>query len=272
MNLSKTAFEPRKRISNILFSTYRILLYQDKNGPEIANYLSQFSFSVELVNKTNMLLRASDVSFIKSYDIIITDYNEKPGDISILEKIRNISPDIPLILLASEIADDPAMNTNITISAFRAGADEVILKPFNIEVFIYRLRSIIRRCRPVLSKLELEYEIGESHYNTVSGIITYANGTSHLFTKSECIVFNILCAYVNKPVSKDMIASELWGMSTRLIESDTSNTRASNFFNRTRVIDVYLTNIRKALSPDPCLELKSQRIGSITLIDSSRLQ
>ena len=156
MNLDKYRANPSESIGAVFFTNYRILLYQAKGGEGLAEYINMFGFYVDLVTDSKaMQAKISRLEYLRAYDLVVLDYLDgKPGDISLISKIRLINADTPIVLLADDI-DNPNDNMVLRIDAFREGADDVILRPFNIEEFIYRIRSILRRCKPVLSKIKI---------------------------------------------------------------------------------------------------------------------
>lgn len=128
--------------------------------------------------------------------------------------------DIPIILLTAK-----DKNTDM-VRGLKVGADDYIVKPFNGDVLIARVETILRRCNPdsVNGKL---LSIGQIAVHIEKRKI-FINGSEIFLTPSE---FNILLELMRakeKPVDRKMLSVE---------NSDSCN----------RVIDAHITSIRKKL-------------------------
>lgn len=248
MNLDKFRANPSKSIGSVFFTNYRILLYQTKNGEDLAEYINMFGFYVDLVTDIkSLMIKISKIEYMRAYDILILDYkNGVPGDISLISHVRSINADTPILLLADSL-NDSNNNMVLKIDSFREGADDVVLRPFNIEEFIYRIRAILRRCKPVLSKIKLEYSIGSMLFNTDTYLLTYADGTSVKLRPAEGKVLSIMCAYMERPVPKAIMLYELYGS-----EDSASAARKQGF-------SVVISTLRAKFKPDPSIEIKVTR-------------
>lgn len=60
-----------------------------------------------------------------------------PG-LDLINKIRDDS-DIPIVVLSNE------RNIDAMVSAFDAGANDYVTKPYNEQIFLARLKALIRR-------------------------------------------------------------------------------------------------------------------------------
>lgn len=248
MNLDKYRASPSESIGAVFFTNYRILLYQAKGGEDLAEYINMFGFYVDLITDIKqMAAKISKVEYLRAYDLVVIDYyNGKPGDISLISKIRLINADTPIVLLADDV-ENPNDNMVLRIDAFREGADDVILRPFNIEEFIYRIRAILRRCKPVLSKIKLEYSIGSMLFNTDTYLLTYDDGTSVKLRPAEGKILSILCTYMDRPVPRAIMLYELYG------SEDTTNMARKHSFSAT------ISMLKNKLKPDPSIIIKATR-------------
>ena len=248
MNLDKYRANPSESIGAVFFTNYRILLYQAKGGEDLAEYINMFGFYVDLITDIKqMWVKISKVEYLRAYDLVVLDYKDgKPGDISLISQIRAVNADTPIVLLADDI-ENPNDNMVLRIDAFREGADDVILRPFNIEEFIYRLRAILRRCKPVLSKIKLEYSIGTLLFNTDTYVLTYNDGTEVKLRPAEGKILSILCAYMDRPVPRAIMLYELYGS-----EDTTSASRKQSF-------SAAISSLKNKLKPDPNIIIKATR-------------
>lgn len=248
MNLDKFRANPSESIGAVFFTNYRILLYQTKNGEDLADYIGLFGFYVDLVTDIkSLMIKISKIEYIRAYDMLIFDYkNGIPGDISLLQHVRNINADTPILLLADSLKDSNN-DMVLRIDSFREGADDVILRPFNIEEFIYRIRAVLRRCKPVLSKIKLEYQIGSMLFNTDTYLLTYSDGTLIKLRPSEGKILSIMCAYMDRPIPRSIMLYELYG------SEDTSSVSRKQSFSTT------LSVLKNRFKPDPQVEIRVTR-------------
>lgn len=76
----------------------------------------------------------------EKYDLIILDLGlPKKSGMSVLEDIRNDGNDIPVLILTAKDS------TSDKVRGLDAGADDYLLKPFELEELEARLRSLVRR-------------------------------------------------------------------------------------------------------------------------------
>lgn len=118
----------------------KLLLVEDTLtlGKNIARYLELKDFSVIHV------LSAEDGEELletqKDISLILLDIH-LPGisGIELLEKLRSAGNQIPVIFLTSKDSDEDM------IAGLKLGADDYVSKPFDYEVLIARIQSVLRR-------------------------------------------------------------------------------------------------------------------------------
>ncbi len=116
-------------------------------------------------------------------------------------EIRKIA-NVPIIFLSS--ASD---NMNI-VMAINMGADDFIAKPFDWDVLIAKLHSLLRRTYDFgLSPKALEHR--GALLNTDDGTLTY-NGEKIALTKNEYLILYRLMKNKGKAVSRETLMKALW--------------------------------------------------------------
>lgn len=75
-----------------------------------------------------------------SYDLVITDIilPNKNG-IEVCKEIRTLKPDMPLMMLTA------LGTTDDKVEGFDAGADDYLVKPFEMRELLVRIRSLLKR-------------------------------------------------------------------------------------------------------------------------------
>jgi OmpR family two-component system bacitracin resistance response regulator BceR len=117
-------------------------------------------------------------------------------------EIRNVSK-VPIIFLSSR---DHPMDM---IMAMNIGADDYVQKPFNMEVLLAKIKSLLRR---VYSYEEAAIDILEWNQAVIdlkSGEIKKDDLTLNL-TRNECFILSVLVNASNTIVSRQQLMKLLW--------------------------------------------------------------
>ena len=158
------------------------------------------------------------------HDIVLLDIMLPVLDgLEVLTHLRKRTT-VPVIMLTARSADDDR------ISGLEAGADDYILKPFNPNELLARVRAVLRRSRRV-STSGLVLELGEFRLNSETREAS-KNGVPIELTLSEFDIFEALMKSEGRPVSRDDLAAVLYGRESTPME---------------RAIDVHISNLRKKL-------------------------
>ena len=144
----------------------RVLVVEDDLdvARQVANTLRQARFVVDLVHDGKEGLFLGDT---ESYDAVILDLGLPQLDgLSVLRQWRQAGRDMPvLILTARDTWREKVMG-------LRAGADDYLAKPFELEEMLARIEALIRRssgrASPVLEFGPLILDVGSSRL-TVTG-------------------------------------------------------------------------------------------------------
>lgn len=154
---------------------------------------------------------------------------------SLAEEIRNIDVDVPLFFLtAKNMKDD-------ILTGYRLGADDYILKPFDSEILLHKIKAIIKRNSEASEKQNenFEYKIGKFDFNSKLRELKI-NGEIHVLSPKENDLLRMLCDNINDLLPRDQALKKIWG-------SDT-------YFNG-RSMDVYIAKLRKFLKDDEDVEI-----------------
>jgi two-component system OmpR family response regulator len=140
---------------------------------------------------------------VESADLAIIDVN-LPGlsGFEIVRHIRSVGQTIPVLMLTArgELTDK--------IEGLDAGADDYLLKPFEMAELAARIRALARR-RPHLQKGSVQ--IGALRFDRAARQLFGPQGAIDL-PRRELALFECLLDHSGRIVSKDRIADTLYGV------------------------------------------------------------
>ncbi|MCW8921961.1 MAG: response regulator, partial [Sedimenticola sp.] len=117
----------------------RVLLVEDDHllGDGLSAGLMQMGYTVDWIMDG---IKAEDALQDKTLDLLILDISLPGQDgLSLLRKIRQQGNNIPVLLLTARDG------LNDRIIGLDSGADDYLIKPFDLEELAARLRAITRR-------------------------------------------------------------------------------------------------------------------------------
>ncbi|BAZ44011.1 two component transcriptional regulator, winged helix family protein [Chondrocystis sp. NIES-4102] len=135
------------------------------------------------------------------YDLIILDVMlPKLNGINLCQKLRTTGSMIPVLMLtAKDLSSDRVMGLD-------AGADDYVVKPFDLPELLARIRALLRRGNVHLLPI---IEWGDLHLDSSSCQVTYQGQPVHL-TPKEYGLLDLLLRQQGKLVSRDTIIDRLW--------------------------------------------------------------
>ncbi len=119
------------------------------------------------------------------------------------------------------------------ITGLKMGADDYLVKPFNLEELLLRIAILINR--PKQSAEITDYSFGDNSINFKTYQVI-AQGKTLTLSKRELALLRFLITKQNEVVSRDEILDEIWGKDN---------------FPTSRTIDNYILNFRKYFEPKP---------------------
>ncbi|AJH13334.1 response regulator transcription factor [Myroides profundi] len=184
----------------------------------------------------------------KPYALIITDVIlPKVNGIDLCKEIKATLPHIPIIMLTA------LGTTDDKVEGFDAGADDYLVKPFELRELYVRIRALLKRFEHIqstdahlLKYADLELDLNEKVFKR--------NGQEIHLTPKE---FNLLQYMMENPervLSRTEISEKVW---------DTHFDTGTNF------IDVYINYLRKKIEIDPSKKVIHTKSGMGFILKSN---
>ncbi|GAA0103790.1 response regulator transcription factor [Paraclostridium sordellii] len=138
-------------------------------------------------------------------DLILLDINLPQDDgFKICTEVRSFSK-VPIIFITSR-------NTNIDeLMAITLGGDDFITKPYNTQILLARINSILKRAYPDDKNMDV-VEHNDLKLNILSSTIEH-NGNVCELTKNELKILHYMLMNKGKIVSRVDIMEHLWDSS-----------------------------------------------------------
>lgn len=159
------------------------------------------------------------------YDAIILDWMlPKLNGIELLRRLRRDKKTPVLLLTAKDAVSD-------RVAGLDQGADDFLVKPFNLSELLARVRALIRRSTGNASNLIV---IGSIEINLASKTVMDSGNAIEL-TAREYAMLELLAVHAGKLVSRTMIYNHIF---------DEQDDTLSN------LVDVHISHLRKKLGRD----------------------
>ena len=178
----------------------KIIIIEDteKIREELKTFLIRYGY--EAVAPTNFENIIQD-TLKEEPDLILLDINLPITDgYYICREIRKTS-DVPIIVVTSRDNEmDELMSMNL-------GADDFITKPYNTQILLARIESILRRVHGSNARETIVYN--DLKLNLSNGSVMYNDRTAEL-TKNELKILSCLIKNKGKIVSRDDLMDFMW--------------------------------------------------------------
>ncbi len=160
------------------------------------------------------------------YDLIITDIIlPKMDGIDLCKLIRQTKPNMPIIMLTA------LGTTDDKIEGFDAGADDYLVKPFEMRELMARIRALLNRRANSNNNASVILNYDDLEMNLHSKMVKRGNQDISL-TPKEFKLLEYMLQNPERVLSRTEIAEKVW---------DTHFDTGTNF------IDVYINYLRKKI-------------------------
>jgi DNA-binding response OmpR family regulator len=160
----------------------------------------------------------------EDYDCILLDWMlpDKSG-VAVLRELRKQGVEAPVIMLTARSMPDEV------VTGLNAGADDYIVKPFEAEILLARVRAAIRRKTKTLEATKIM--LGSLVMDGSSREVRVGEQVLQL-TPKEYALLEYLLHHKNQTVSRETLIDHVW------------DDRVNLFSNS---VDVYIAHLRKKL-------------------------
>lgn len=209
----------------------RVLLAEDDLmiGEIFSEALTEEAYTVDWVKDGSQALLALKTT---EYDIILLDLGlPKVDGMNVLHTLRGAKIDTPvLILTARDAVDD-------RIRGLDGGADDYVIKPFELGEVLARMRSLIRRHQ---GKADNLLTVGKLSLDIAKKRVSL-DGDALDLTAKEYMLLTVFMTHADKVLSKSELEDKLygWGME---VESNAVEFLIYNL--RKKIGSSYIKNMR----------------------------
>jgi two-component system, OmpR family, response regulator QseB len=180
----------------------KILLVEDHPAMSeiVADYLRHRGFAIDVVRRADEALAASRVT---RYDAVILDLGLPDADgMHVLNELRRRSAaKIPAIIVSARDGLEDR------VDGLNSGADDYIVKPFELTELEARLRAVLRRPGP---RLHAIYHYGDLDFDPSRQSAAAGNRALDL-TRLEALALQELVRAAGQAVVKDTLEDRLYG-------------------------------------------------------------
>lgn len=201
----------------------KIVIIEDSEviREELRSFLSKYGYDVVLALDFDNIL--DEIRRLNG-DLILLDVNLPVFDgYYICREVRKES-DVPIIIVTSRDSElDELMSMNL-------GADDFVTKPYNTQILLARIESVLRRATSKIENSDL-LDYKGMILNLSNGTVNY-QGESLEITKNELKILSYLMKNKGNIVSREDLMTYLWN---------------SDFFVDDNTLSVNVTRLRKKL-------------------------
>lgn len=186
------------------------------------------------IDTVGTIADGEQLSALGMYDLIILDVNLPDGSgFDLLKRLRQARNSVPVLVLTARLAVDDK------ISALDIGADDYMVKPFDLGELEARVRAIVRRKSGANQSL---LEAGNLSFDMVERR-TLVNGEERELTRREQMLLEIFLTNRGRVLEKEDLLVRLFGLNGE------SNPNA---------VEVYIGRVRRKIEGSD-LEIRTLR-------------
>lgn len=207
--------------------TARILVVEDEAGLRMAivDRLAAEGYAAHAAaDGEEGLARASGEAF----DLVILDVMlPRRNGLDVCRDLRQRGIDTPILMLTAR------GETTDKVVGLKLGADDYVVKPFEMAELLARVEAMLRRRAPRAPADAQTYAFGDVHVDFRRAVVTRAGAPVDL-SALELRILRYFIAHRDEAISRDRLLDEVWGYDA------TPNTRT---------VDVHIAWLRQKLEP-----------------------
>jgi len=209
---------------------FKVLVVEDEKelNRTMCSFLNRCGYEAVGALSAN---EAYDEMYGQIFDLIISDIMMPEIDgYEFAKTVRELNQEIPILFVTAR--DDFESKRK----GFRAGIDDYMVKPIDLEELVLRIEALLRRSKIASSKkLEIGSLVMDADEHTA-----YVNEEEINLTVREFNLLYKLLSYPKKTFTRSQLMDEFWDMDS---------------VSGPRVVDVYMTKIRDKFSECDSFEI-----------------
>ena len=209
----------------------RVLVVEDEEriAEFVRNGLTEHGYAVDVARDGGEALDWADIA---DFDVIVLDVMLPVRDgVDVCRTLRARGLRTPILMLTARDAVDDR------ILGLDAGADDYLVKPFELRELLARLRALARRHTNQLVDSNT-LQVADLTMNTRTRRVMRGDILIHL-TNKEYVVLECLMREPERVLTRTEIAESVWNY---------------DVYNQSNVVDVYIRNLRRKI--DDLFDLK----------------
>jgi two-component system, OmpR family, response regulator TrcR len=221
---------------------HKILLVEDEAdlGNVVKQYLELMDFDVDWQQNGRTALDVFEKT-PEAYHILLIDVN-LPGlnGFELAEQVVKVNHHVPFLFLTARGEKTDRLN------GLKIGADDYVVKPFDVDELVLRIRNIIKRKQPVVNTEHPQQQgvlsIGTNQLFVDSLKLITESGEEIILTPRECDLLVLFFHNVNRVIKREEILNKVWG---------------SNDYFVGRSLDVFISRFRKYFQHNSNISIKN---------------
>lgn len=191
----------------------------------------------EVINATDGV-NAFELFTKETFDICLFDVMlPKMDGFDLAHKVRNVNKEIPILFITAKTLPEDR------IKGLLMGADDYIVKPYNMDELVLRIKVFLKRKKIIEPKGEnKEIRIGKAVFDREKLKLRIGEKENNLtFREAELLKF--FAENINTILTRERILNVLWG---------------ENDYFAGRSLDVFITRLRKYFKADPNVVIENK--------------
>ena len=148
---------------------------------------------------------------------------------SVIATIREQRPALPVIMLTARGSVEDR------IRGLRLGADDYVVKPFNVAELLARVDAGLRRS-PDCNEAAAELDLGHCIVDLERRAVRFPNGRTVELSEKETDLLSYFAAHPGRIVTRDELIERIWELNPRRLQ--------------TRTVDMHVARLREKLGDE----------------------
>lgn len=159
----------------------------------------------------------------------------KKDGMTLASQIRKKNEKVPILFLTAKAMDEDR------IAGFKAGGDDYITKPFNMEELLLRMNVFLKHTQDANKEEATVFQLADVVFDSKNLVLIHDDKETQL-TQKESDLLKYLCLNANTVVKRDDVLMNVWGKDDYFLG---------------RSMDVFMTKIRKYIKHIEGVELQT---------------